>query len=756
MNASNKASQEIPFQGLPGAESQDRSLIESLTTKYQKLGKTYQPRTRHKNSEGAALYTNRLFLETSPYLAQHAHNPVNWYPWGDEAFEIAKELNRPLLVSIGYSTCHWCHVMEEESFEDLEIAEFLNRNFVCIKVDREERPDVDAVYMAAVQAMTGSGGWPLNVTVTPERKPFWGGTYFPARNGDRGALYGFLTIANRIAQVYKNAPQDIQRSCDQLTAAIEQHLNPQAGTSLPQVSLLDAAAKMYKGAYDSRFGGIQGAPKFPSSLPNGFLLRHYMRTGKQDLLDMVTHSLKKMAAGGMYDQVGGGFHRYSTDEEWLVPHFEKMLYDNALLAVAYIEGYQITKDEGFKDIATDILEYVLREMTADSGAFYSATDADSLNDKGEQEEGYYFTWTPAELKSVLDDKQFELVANVWGATESGNFEGRNIFFLNKEITDSAGELGITPGELKQQLRTIGKILYKERNKRPLPLRDEKIIASWNGLMISAFAIIGGILNEEKYVNAAAKAAEFINHSMTLKGRLFRSFKDGELKYKAFLSDYANYIAACLDLLQVTQDEKWLGLAQTHDQTLQEFFEDSARGGFYMTGNDQETLIAREKPVSDGALPSGNSICVRNLQRLYNLTLNVAYKKRFEKALSCFLGGESGGSAGYSELLAAFELSLAKPVEIVIATANSPDEGVPFLKAIKQYFLPQVEVLVICQQDPRPTLMENIPYLYSHQVLEGKTTAYICREGSCQMPTTDLVSFNKQLQDLAQIPSQKAG
>ncbi len=754
MKASDRDLPEIPFQRLPGAESQDRPLKELFSSKYRKLGKAYQPRTKHKTSEGVALYTNRLFLETSPYLAQHAHNPVNWYPWGDEAFEKAKELNRPILVSIGYSTCHWCHVMEEESFEDLEVAEMLNRKFICIKVDREERPDVDAVYMAAVQAMTGSGGWPLNVAVTPERKPFWGGTYFPARDGDRGAQYGFLTIIDRISHVFKNAPQDIQRSCDQLTAAIEQHLNPQAGTSMPGPSLLDNAANMYKGAYDSRFGGVQGAPKFPSSLPLGFLLRHYMRTGKHELLEMVVHSLKKMAAGGMYDQVGGGFHRYSTDEEWLVPHFEKMLYDNALLAKAYIEGYQVTKDEGFKDTATEILDYVLREMTADSGAFFSATDADSLNDEGEQEEGYYFTWTPAELKSVVDEKQFELLTKVWGITESGNFEGRNIFFLKKEIPEYAQELGLTPVELKQQLRAIGDLLYKERNKRPLPLRDEKIIVSWNGMMISAFAVIGGLLNKDIYVDAAVKAAEFIDNSMTIEGRLFRSFKDSQLKYKAFLSDYANYIAACLDLFQVTQDEKWLSLAQTHDQTLQVFFEDSENGGFYMTGNDQETLITREKPAYDGALPSGNSICARNLQRLYILTLDVTYKTRFEKLISCFLGKESGGLAGYSEMLSAFELSMVKPVEIVIVTPSSLEEAKPFLNAIKQYFLPQVQVLLTNQKNPRKTLGENIPYLYSHQALEEKTTAYICREGSCQMPTTDLASFDKQLQHLAQTPRQK--
>ena len=406
------------FPALPGSDPYPSSLLETFAEKREKLGSTYRPRTRHINSDGTAQYTNRLFLETSPYLLQHAHNPVNWFPWGDEAFEQAKALNRPVLVSIGYSTCHWCHVMEEESFEDPEIAEALNRQFVCIKVDREERPDVDAIYMKAVQAMTGSGGWPLNLMVTPERIPFWGGTYFPARDGDRGASYGFLTILQRIGQVYRQSPQEIERASSQLLEAIKHSPGKSAGHQPYGVEQIDGALSMFKQVYDHHFGGLQGAPKFPSNLPVRLFLRSYKRTRDSSLLEMVTQTLEKMAAGGMYDQVGGGFHRYATDTQWLVPHFEKMLYDNALLVVAYLEAFQATQKETFKRTAMEILDYVIREMTSPEGAFYSATDADSQTETGDAEEGYYFTWDYQELTKILSREQLEWVEAHWGDRKS--------------------------------------------------------------------------------------------------------------------------------------------------------------------------------------------------------------------------------------------------------------------------------------------------------------------------------------------------
>ncbi len=744
MNATNESPQKISHQQLPGATPLSSSLIKEFNAKYNRLGSVYQPRTRHKNAQGAALFTNRLFLESSPYLAQHAHNPVNWFSWGDEAFQQAKDLQRPVLVSIGYSTCHWCHVMEEESFEDLEIAEFLNQHYICIKVDREERPDLDAIYMTAVQTMTGSGGWPLNVAVTHERKPFWGGTYFPPRNGDRGTAYGFLSIIEQISQVYTNSPQEIKRSCEQLTGAIESYLSPPAGKNMPDVKILDDSVEMYKKAYDPENGGVKGAPKFPSSLPTRLLLRYYQRTGQSDVLEMVTNSLRKMAAGGMYDQVGGGFHRYSTDAEWLVPHFEKMLYDNALLAVAYVEAYQVSGDELFREITMEILDYVLREMTSESGAFFSATDADSLNGSGEREEGFYFSWTADELQDLLSNEQYRLVEKVWGVSEHGNFEGRNIFHLKQGLAEQALKVNVSMAELKNQLSQIKQILYQERNKRHLPLRDDKIIVSWNGLMISAFAIAGDILGEPRFVDAAVKAAEFIEKSMVVDGRLYRTWKDGNLKVEAFLSDYANFIGACLDLFRATQDLRWFNLAQVNDQYLKNHFEDKDNGGFYMAGSDQEILITHEKPVSDGALPSGNSITIQNLFRFYTLTLENDYKIRFEKAISCFLGKETGGLAGYSEMLAAFELSIIKPIEIVIVFSTDLVETTPYLNAIKRHFLHQAQVFAICGQNPDKELLAKIPYLRGRRLVDGKTTVYLCQEGSCNLPVTDLESFVKQL------------
>jgi hypothetical protein len=638
--------------------------------------------------------------------------------------------------------------MEEESFEDLEIARYLNQQFVCIKIDREERPDIDAIYMTAVQAIAGNGGWPLNVMVTDQREPFWGGTYFPARDGDRGATLGFLSILQRIAQVYSQTPSEIRRSCRQLTEAIEHYLSPPAGKNIPGVELLDEAVAQYKTAFDPVNGGIKGAPKFPSSLPVRFLLRAYCRTGQTEILEMVNLSLKKMAAGGIYDHVGGGFHRYSTDATWLVPHFEKMLYDNALLAVSFIEGYQVLGDESFKSIAVAVLEYILREMTAESGAFYSATDADSLTEAGEQEEGYFFTWTVPELRKVLEEKEFQIACMVWGISDSGNFEGRSILHTNTDLAEAARLLKIPEPELLRKKVQIVEMLYGERQKRLLPLRDEKIIVSWNGLMISAFATVGSVLADQTLIAAAVKAAEFIKNNLVVAGRLYRTFKDGAVKHKAFLSDYTNLLAACLDLFQATQDISWLQFALELDNDLHQLFEDQELGGFYRTGSDQEVLITREKPASDGALPSGNAVALQNLLRLQALTLNDSYRKRFEKTLSCFLGKETGGLAGYSDMLVAWETSCLPPIEIVISTVQDKSEAAPFLRELRRRFLPRTNVIVLSQQANNQDLEHLVPFAANRSLTTTKTTAFICQNGRCQLPLVDLDRFASQLNDLS--------
>jgi len=414
----------------PGAEKFDQALINKIKRAQSQKGKHYIPRTKHLTNTGQAKYSNRLFLESSPYLLQHAHNPVNWYPWGDAAFAAAARLNRPVLLSVGYSTCHWCHVMEEESFEDIEIATYINENFIAIKVDREERPDIDAIYMAALNAMGMNGGWPMNVWLTPQREPFYGGTYFPARDGDRGAAIGLLTLLQQLKQTYQFQPESIAQASQTIVSAIKENLRSEAVSGVPDIKILHRAISYYKNNFDEFYGGMKQAPKFPSTTPIQFLLRYYKQTGDKNVLHIAELTLDKMAGGGMYDQVGGGFHRYSTDNEWLVPHFEKMLYDNALLVVDYIEAYQLTGNIRYKQIAEDILYYVKREMTSANGGFYSATDADSLTPEGERGEGYYFTWKKDEIIKVLGEKKAETIFKYYAVTGGGNFEGRNILKIN--------------------------------------------------------------------------------------------------------------------------------------------------------------------------------------------------------------------------------------------------------------------------------------------------------------------------------------
>ena len=705
-------------------------------------GDDYRPRTRHLDDQGRAIYTNRLFLESSPYLLQHAHNPVDWYPWGNEAFDTARRLDRPVLISVGYSTCHWCHVMEEESFEDEEIARYINDNYIAVKVDREERPDVDAIYMSAVQAISGRGGWPMTVWLTPDREPFYGGTYFPARDGDRGSPVGFLTMLKKIRESYDGKRDLVAQSAGELARAVRQMLAPAAGGRLPMDSVLDRAVSSGKTRFDAVHGGIAGAPKFPSSLPIRLMLRHHRRSGEADSLNMAALTLEKMAAGGMNDQVGGGFHRYSTDAQWRVPHFEKMLYDNALLLPAYIEGWQSTGNPRFRQVAIKTLEYVAREMTSPAGAFFSATDADSLTPSGHREEGWFFTWTLEEISDALGADDARIASAVYGVDARGNFEGRNILFLPRQLDYVAGELGLSTKQLALDVERINAALYARRQQRPAPLRDDKIIAAWNGLMISAFARAGFALDDSTYLDRASRAANFILDQMAVEGRLKRSFKDGAAAGNGFLDDHAFFTAGLLDLFEATADLRWLERAVEFDRTLADHFEDRENGGFFMAADDHEALIAREKPALDGALPSGNAIALMNLLRLNALTLDRSYLKRAEKGFTAFSTIMEANPSAFGEMLLAMEDFLYPPHQVIVVTPAGGDDD-SFTDRLRTFFLPGSLVMIVSEPSVA-NLSRRSPLFREKTAAGGKTTAYVCRNGVCQLPATTMETLMKQL------------
>ena len=719
----------------------------SLADEYRKIwrlrGEAYRPRTRHLDEQGQPIYTNRLFLQSSPYLLQHAHNPVNWYPWGDEAFDTARRLDRPVLLSVGYAACHWCHVMEAESFEDEEIAGYINANYVAVKVDREERPDVDSVYMRAVQAVAGQGGWPMTVWLTPDRKPFYGGTYFPARDGDRGAPAGFFTLLQKIRASYTERRELVERSADELSQVVRRMLAPTEGSRLPGEGLLERAVASSRKRFDGVNGGIAGAPKFPSSLPIRFLMRHHRRTGDAGSLDMAILTLEKMAAGGMHDQVGGGFHRYSTDARWLVPHFEKMLYDNALLVPAYIEGWQATGNAGLRQVAVRTLDYVVREMTSPQGAFFAATDADSLTSGGQRDEGYYFTWTLAELEAILDADDIPIATAVYGVTAGGNFEGRNVLFQAKDPEALAEDLGIPIAQLGAAVDRINGRLYDYRQKRPAPLRDEKILAAWNGLMISAFARAGFSLDTPAYIEQAGRAAAFIWDQMVVGGRLQRSYKDGAARGNGFLDDYACFIAALLDLFAATADPLWLDRAVELDRTLEKRFADADKGGFFMTADDHEDLIAREKPMLDGALPSGNAIAMMNLVRLHALTLDPSYLERAGKGLKAFSGAMEANPAAFGEMLPVLQDCLHPPLAVILVVPAG--EAVDaWIKRLRSAYLPgSLTMVVSASQGER--LSRKAALFAGKAALGGAATAYVCRNGVCPKPAMSIAEMTALLE-----------
>jgi uncharacterized protein YyaL (SSP411 family) len=735
-----------PAASLPGAERFDPALSQRLADAVLGRGPAYEPRTRHRLPDKRARYTNRLILETSPYLLQHAHNPVSWYPWGDEAFAKAQREGKPILLSVGYSTCHWCHVMEEESFEDEEIATYLNRHYVAIKVDREERPDIDGVYMAAVQRLTGRGGWPMTVWLTSQRKPFFGGTYFPPRDGVRGARTGFLSLLERLRDEHRGDPASVAAKAAQLVAALEQGAAPSAG-GVPGASSLRAAAMQLASSFDSRWGGFGGAPKFPRPATLELLLRYHRRTGDAAALEMVSRTLERMAAGGMYDQIGGGFHRYSVDAEWRVPHFEKMLYDNAQLVLVYLEAFQLTGREDFARVVRETLDYVLRDMTSPEGGFYSATDADS-----EGEEGTYFVWTPEDIDRVLGPERGRVVTSYFDVTAAGNFEhGKSVLWRPRPVEEVASRLGQGVDAVRATIAAAGPPLFAARAQRPPPLWDRKILVAWNGLMISAFARAAIVLGEARYQQAAQKAASFLMSRARDKGRLLHSVSEGRAAGDAFLDDYAFLAAGLLDLLEADPDPQWLVATLSLQAELDRGFGDERAGGYFFTASHHERLLVREKPDYDGALPAGNSVAALNLLRLFEATSDPRYREAAEGTLRAFGAALIGTPSALPRMLLALDFLLDRPKQVVIVSPSGLDAR-DLLARFRRVFLPN-RVLFVAQEGEHQRRLAEIVSLVTDKVAQGgRPTAYVCLGTQCELPTADPEVFERQLRKIDPLPS----
>jgi hypothetical protein len=739
---------------LPGADPYVDSLKQRIDKTLSRLGSDYVPRTKHLKADGSPQYTNRLIFESSPYLRQHAHNPVNWFPWGDEAFEIAKRLDRPVLLSVGYSTCHWCHVMEEESFEDVEIAKYMNEHYVAIKVDREERPDVDSLYMAAVHALRKRGGWPMTVWLTPDREPYFGGTYFPPRDGVRGnGRPGFLGLLQQLGEQYTNDPSGVAVRAGSVADAVEKSKGaPQPGT-FEGAPVLHAAAAQYKQRFDSTHGGmVTRSTKFPSSLPIRFLLRYYRRTGDEEFVHMAALTLSKMAAGGMYDQVAGGFHRYSTDPVWLVPHFEKMLYDNAQLVPAYLEGYQVTGAAEFERTAREILRYTRRDMMSPQGAFYSATDADNVGPSGEREEGEFFTWTQNDVKAAVGDAATaEVVLAHYAVTAGGNFHelpGHTILSRPAPLAKTAADLGMTEEDARAALERAREAMYEFRKRRNPPLRDDKILAEWNGIMVSALARAHIVLGANtdggpSYADQASRAAMFVLNNMRDGQRLLRTHNDGKAKIMAYLGDYAFMIQGLIDLFEATSNPRWLDEAIKLDKILEQRYEDKVSGGFFLTADDAEALLAREKPTDDGAIASGNSIHALNLLRLYELTTEYDYLARAEHLFAAFSLVFARSPTAMSQMLLAIDFITDTPKEIVVVAPGARDEAAAFIEAVNAAYVPN-SVLVVSEEASVALLGQSVPLVKGKIAQRGQTTAYVCERQVCELPTRDPKVFAQQL------------
>lgn len=677
------------------------------------------------SKEAGKIKTNRLINEKSPYLLQHAHNPVDWYPWGEEAFEKAKNENKPVFLSIGYSTCHWCHVMEKESFEDDDVAALMNDAFVSIKVDREERPDIDSIYMAVCQAMTGSGGWPLNLLITPDRKPFHALTYIPKES--RLGRVGMLDLIPQVKELWNSQRDEVEKAANQNVNALKPA--SLAGERLTD-DILHIAYEQFLGMFDEEHGGFGHAPKFPTPHNLMFLLRYWKRTGDRMALMMVEKTLCAMRMGGIYDHVGFGFHRYSVDQRWLVPHFEKMLYDQAMLAMAYTEAYQATGKEEYERTCREIFIYLMRDMTSPEGGFFSGEDADS-----EGEEGKFYLWTENELRQVFTDEEYKLVKKVFNIKVNGNFtegNGKNIFYLSNPITELPG-FPIT--DIGKSIESSRLKLFEVRENRIHPGKDDKILTDWNGLMIAALAKASQSLHEPGYAKNAQKAADFIIIKMrNPKGGLYHRYREGETAIPGFLDDYVFFVWGLLELYEATFEIRYLEAALEFNEYLLKHFWDAKAGGFFIASDDAENILIRKKDIYDGAVPSGNAVAMLNLIRLGKITADPELERKAEAIGQAFSRIVGQAPAGYTMLMSALDFTIGPSSEVVIAGDLQADDTMDMLKALRKEFIPNKVVILRPNEESEITRISD----YTKSLLSkgGKATAYVCRNFSCRLPVTD--------------------
>jgi len=682
---------------------------------------------------------NRLAKESSPYLLQHAGNPVDWFPWGDEALSLARAEDRPILLSIGYSACHWCHVMERESFEDPGVAALMNEQFVNVKVDREERPDVDQVYMRAVQAIAGQGGWPLTVFLTPEAEPFYGGTYFPPE--PRHGLPSFRQVLAGVARAYRERPDEVQRNATELRRALGT-IAPatDAGAHVADLSLLDEAVSALARQYDPTHGGFGGAPKFPQPVTLEVLLRHHARTGDADALSMVVHTLRAMARGGIRDHLGGGFHRYSVDARWLVPHFEKMLYDNALLARAYVDAYRATGDEELREVAEQTLDYVLDDLRSPDGGFYAARDADSGG-----QEGLYYVWTPDEVVEVLGHAGAGPFLRCYDVAPGGNFEGRSILYLPHPIEAVAASLALPVERLQALLAEARSKLLVARAGREPPLRDEKILAGWNGMALRALAEAGAALRREDYLEAAEAGAGFLLDTLRRDGKLLRVYARGEAHVPAFLEDYAALGNAVLSLHEATLHPRWLEETRWFAGRVLELFYDAETGTFFDAAHDAEPLYVRPRDPMDNATPSGNSLALELLQRAGHLFDDGRYLEVVRLGLAREEGAMRRFPTAFGRLLSVLDRSLTPPVELaVVGDREDPRTGELGAVAFEQFH----RNITVAGREPGEEV-RGVPLLEDRLMVAAAPTAYLCRAYACELPVTDVETLRRRFEAMAE-------
>ncbi len=686
-------------------------------------------------------YHNKLISEKSPYLLQHAHNPVKWYPWGPEAFRLAQKKDKPIFLSIGYSTCHWCHVMEHESFEDPEVAKLMNDVFVSIKVDREERPDIDSVYMMVCQMLTGSGGWPLTILMTPDKKPFYAATYIPKET--RFGRIGMVDLIPRVKEMWTTRRSEMLNSANQITESISaasREMSPGATGEALDESTLNLTYEQLSMRFDEQYGGFGSAPRFPTPHNLLFLLRYWRRSGDEGALEMVEKTLQEMRRGGIYDHVGFGFHRYSTDSRWLVPHFEKMLYDQALLAMAYTEAYQATGKKKYEETAREIFTYVLRDMMQPEGGFYSAEDADS-----EGVEGKYYVWTYKEAQQVLAPEEATLIVKVFNIRKDGNFmeqptregTGSNILHLRKSVKELASDLKVSEEALQKRLKAIRQKLFDYREKRVHPHKDDKILTDWNGLMIAALAKGAQVFEESEYAEAAERAVDFILKTMrTPRGRLLHRYRDGQAGIPAHIDDYAFLIWGLLELYEATFRVGYLETALDLNKDLIKHFWDEDGGGFYFTANDSEKLLVRHKEVYDGAIPSGNSVAMLNLLRLGRLTAKSDLEEKAATIGKVFSESISESPSAHTQLMAAVDFGIGPSYEVVIVGNSKAKDTKEMVQALHTHFIPNKVVLLRPIDQEAPGIERLAKFTKYQTSIDNRATAYVCLNYNCKLPTTD--------------------